>query len=120
MFRARISRMRLHLKRDFDRVFSQGRRMSFDVKGRKVRVVFLEGEKIRFAVVVSKKVSKKAVRRNRTKRLLREAFKNLLLCTQGKIPKGDFVFIPRADLSDLKMQDVLAGMCRFFWEFGKR
>ena len=72
---------RLHLKRDFERVILGGTKLKYNA------VVCWYGKTdsrlpARFAVVVSKKLGP-AVLRNRTKRLLREAFrqirKNLVL-----------------------------------------
>ncbi len=64
---------RLHLKRDFERIIANG------VKTRQEELVLWskqtsQNRPPRFAVVVSKKLGP-AVVRNRTKRLLREAFR---------------------------------------------
>jgi|SRR6056297_1035548 len=65
---------RLNKQREFDRVFQNGS-SSFDrfigVKAAKNNL-----ENNRFGVIVSNKVSKKAVERNRIKRILREIIKD--------------------------------------------
>lgn len=66
-------RSRLHLKRDFERVIVGGNK----IKGNGIVLWYglrPDRQPARFAVVVSKKLGP-AVVRNRTKRLLREAFR---------------------------------------------
>ncbi len=64
---------RLRKQKDFDRVFKKGK-SSFDkTLGVKIRANSLGLN--RFGVVVGSKVSKKAVKRNRIKRQIREAAK---------------------------------------------
>ncbi len=65
-------------RKAFDRLFNEGRKIS----GRKAWAVFLcraemqhKGDTMRFAVIAPKKFSKKAVVRNRIKRLLRESIR---------------------------------------------
>lgn len=64
---------RLSKQKDFDRVFKQGK-SSFD-KILGVKICSNDLNINRFAVVVSNKVSKKAVKRNRIKRQIREIVK---------------------------------------------
>ena len=65
---------RLHLQSDFERIFKGGRKL----QGKGLVVWIAQNPEsysdVRFAVVVSKKLGP-AVTRNRTKRLLREAFR---------------------------------------------
>ncbi|WP_457639512.1 ribonuclease P protein component [Persephonella sp.] len=57
-------------------------------------------EKSRFAFVISRKFSKKAVERNRVKRIIREA---LRLYGKDRIPAGfDVVIIPKKNISGKK------------------
>lgn len=61
---------RLQKKKDFERIFAQG-------KGFRQDLLFLKAVKndlgiLRFGIVVSKKISKSAVKRNKIKRRLRE------------------------------------------------
>jgi ribonuclease P protein component len=72
--RARFSLARHRLKRaDFLRVYRQGRR----AQGRTFAVVVLENERdhARLGLSVAKKVARRAVDRNRLRRVLREAFR---------------------------------------------
>ncbi len=59
----------------------------------------------RFAFIASKKFSKRAVDRNRAKRLLREAVRNRL----DKLSKFhyDFIFIAKKNILGKKLNDVL-------------
>ena len=60
-------------KKDFDLIFKKGRKAYSPFFG--VRTIPNNLDIQRFAVLVSKKVSKKAVKRNRIKRVIREAIK---------------------------------------------
>ena len=67
---------RLKLKKDFERIFKQG-------KGYKQNFLFLKVlenglKETRFGFIVSKKISKKAVIRNKLKRRLREVIRDKL------------------------------------------
>lgn len=88
--------IRLHLKREFERVFQQGTK----VVGPDVVLWHLRREGAsgtRLSVVVSSKLGT-AVRRNRLKRLVRECFR----LSRGKLAGGsDIVVYPRP------------GMCRW-------
>ncbi len=83
---------RLHLKRDFQRVIQGGGKLQYNGL-----VLWwrsgpgAEARPVRFAVVVSRKLGP-AVVRNRTKRLLREAFR---LNRKNIKPGTDLVFNPR-------------------------
>ncbi|MBO7191137.1 MAG: ribonuclease P protein component [Elusimicrobiaceae bacterium] len=81
---------RLHLKRDFERVILGGKKLKYN------SVVCWYGytnaqRPARFAVVVSKKLGP-AVLRNRTKRLLREAFRQI---RKNLVPGVDIVVSPK-------------------------
>lgn len=64
---------RLNKQRDFDRLFKEGR-SSFD-KTLGVKAASNQLDRNRFGVIVSNKVSKKAVERNKIKRRIREIIK---------------------------------------------
>ena len=66
---------RLRKKNDFDRVFKEGKSSYDKILG--IKVLFNEQEENRYGVIVSTKISKKAVKRNRIKRQIREAVKAL-------------------------------------------
>jgi ribonuclease P protein component len=65
---------RLRKKVDFDKVFRYGKAIHSDLFILKILPNNLNYN--RFAVIVSKKISTKAVERNRIKRILRELLKN--------------------------------------------
>jgi ribonuclease P protein component len=58
----------------------------------------------RLAVIVGKKVSKSAVKRNRMKRIIQAAFSQLL----PKLKQTtDFIIMPKKDCSKQKIQDIV-------------
>lgn len=76
---------------DFDRIYRQGRRQ----RGQFVTAVVLFREEppaCRAAFVVSRKVSKLAVRRNRVRRRLREVLRQILR-EQGLVGQPDLILI---------------------------
>lgn len=81
---------RLHLKRDFERIIQGGAK--YQQKGIVLWCTRTAPfQKVRFAVVVSKKLGP-AVVRNRTKRMLREIFRTNKACF---IPGVDMIVSPR-------------------------
>ena len=64
----------------------------------------------RLGLVVSKKVSKKAVVRNRIKRQIRENFR----LQQGKLGARDFVVVAKAPLADIAF-DTIAPQLQPLW-----
>ena len=95
---------RIRLKNDFDRVFKHG--LSFYNK--KIGVKFLENNSdfSRLGIIVSNKVSKKAVERNRLKRIIRDFFYSKITEIQ---PKKDFVVIilPGIDKNKDELEKLL-------------
>ena len=67
---------RLKKQKDFDRVFHQGK--GYKEKEIFIKVLKKEAPDLRFGFVVSKKVSNRAVKRNRLKRRLREIVRSFL------------------------------------------
>jgi ribonuclease P protein component len=93
---------RLRKQKDFDRVFgNKGRFFSQDFLALKIIPNSLPFS--RFGFIVSNKVSKRAVRRNRTKRLLRECVR---LSWKEIYPGFDAVMIAKSDISDRKLEEV--------------
>ena len=85
----------------FRSVFRQGKRIHTDDL---IYVIQKTTEKVsRFAFVVSKKVAKRAVDRNRIKRMLRESIHTLLPSIQ---PGYDVVFIAKKNFADKTEKDV--------------
>ena len=95
---------RIRLKNDFDRVFKHGQ--SF--YNQKIGVKFLENNSdfSRLGIIVSNKVSKKAVERNRLKRIIRDFFHSKLTGIQ---PSKDFVIIvlPEIDKDKAELEKLL-------------
>ncbi len=92
---------RLKKEKDFDRVFKKGRGFAFDA----IAIRFVENELTdnRFGFIVSKKVSKKAVERNRIKRILREQVRSMI---QEMKVGWDIVITPRQNLSRDDSSDI--------------
>ncbi len=99
----RFRKFRLRRRKDFERVFS-GRSISIHELGITVRYIENTLGHPRFAVVVPKKSVKLAVRRNRIKRIVKEAIRHLI--KKGKIPNYDIVIVVRKDISKMKSYDV--------------
>ncbi len=92
---------RLKKKKDFERIFNQGKSFKHDCLV--LRILENDLGYNRFGFVVSKKVSKKAVVRNRIKRMLRE------IVRQGdvKIKEGfDIVVIALIGIENKKFQEI--------------
>ena len=92
---------RLKKQKDFERVYQQG-------KGFKQDFLFLKAvsnglEITRFGLVVSRKISKKAVIRNRVKRRLREIIRLRL----EKVKKGvDVVLVTLPGIEEKEYQEI--------------
>jgi ribonuclease P protein component len=88
--------------KEFDKIFKQGV-SSFSP------LVLIKKQKNnlninRCGIVVSTKVSSKAVIRNKTKRVIRESFKEE---NKKMIQGNDYVFIAQKDIKDKSYQEVL-------------
>ncbi len=93
--------LRIRKQKDFDNIFSKG--AYFSEKFLVLKVVENDLEASRFGFIVSNKISKKAVERNRIKRLLREAVR----LKQNKIKLGfDAVFIFRGKEVKKSFKDI--------------
>ena len=91
---------RLTKEREFKEVFNHGRSLG----GSTVAFYFLPNSLgfPRAGFIVSKKVSKKAVERNRAKRLMREVFR----LNKHRLKPYDIIFIARRGILGKKLQDV--------------
>ncbi len=84
---------KLKSKRVFEQLFVEGKSIkAFPVKLLYAQVGFDDGERIKVGVVAPKKKFKSAVKRNRIKRLLREAYRQNKQEAFNKI-EGNFAFL---------------------------
>ena len=96
-----VRQNRLRLGRDIDRVMSRGRYCAGS--GLYAKVLTKPAAETRLVVVVGKKVSKKAVTRNRIRRRICGYFERIWE-TVG--PGYDIVIVIREDLSDLPTPEL--------------
>ncbi|MCD6271040.1 ribonuclease P protein component [bacterium] len=92
---------RLKKKKEFERVFKEGKAAKKDL----LFIRFLKNnlETTRFGFIVSKKISKKAVVRNKVKRRLREAAREML----PKIKPGyDIVVVAQRGIEKLNFFQI--------------
>jgi len=91
---------RLRKDKEFRRVFDHGKSLG----GSTVAFYFLPNDLNfpRAGFIVSKKVSKKAVERNRAKRLMREVFR----LNKHRLKPYDLIFIARKGILGKKYRDV--------------
>jgi ribonuclease P protein component len=91
----------LKKKKDFDNIFKKGKTMA----GKLVFLRFLKNnlEDVRVGFIVSSKISKKAVIRNKIKRRLREIFKNNINNIKKKI---DIIIIAKPEIVNKNYQDI--------------
>lgn len=93
---------RLTKKKDFERVFKEGKKCNSDFLFCKFFKNNLDVS--RFGLIVSQKVSKKATIRNRIKRQIREAIRLKL----PKIQKGfDVIFIVKPNIKRRSFSEIL-------------
>lgn len=95
--------MRIRLERDFEAGYAEGQRL----RGPTLTVIAKSNglENARLGISVGKKKMKRAVDRNRFKRLVREAFR----LNPSKIPQGfDYIVIPNRGDSPFSLQSISA------------
>ena len=92
---------RIIYKRDFDKIFKNGRSSFNNIIG--LKILKNKQEFSRFGFIVSKKISKKAVERNSIKRKIREVVKNNI---QNIKPGFDCIFIAISGINDKKYQEI--------------
>lgn len=85
---------KLTKNKEFDHVFKGGRSSYDKILG--VKTVGNEADQVRVGVIVSSKVSKKAVDRNKIKRRIKEVFRLRL----NKIKPADYVIIVLPEIKD--------------------
>ncbi|MDI6752157.1 MAG: ribonuclease P protein component [bacterium] len=82
----------LRKKREFEELFKNGKR----VASRFFATFFLAKEEKRIGIIVSKKVSKKAVIRNRVRRRIREIYR----LNKEDMPQGWIMVIARKEITE--------------------
>jgi ribonuclease P protein component len=96
---------RLTKNKDLEKVFQQGRTYYSKLLGAGVLTNQLQSN--RFALIVSAKVSRKAVERNKLKRQIRQAIREL----NSQLAKGvDLVIIARPALLQRSYQAIKSGL----------
>lgn len=91
---------KLTKNKEFDRVFKEGRSSYDKLLG--IKRVENELQEARLGIIVSGKVSKKAVERNRIRRRIREIFR----LTLDKIQPSDYIVITLPEIKDKKFQEI--------------
>ncbi len=92
---------RISNKKDFDRAFKAGQSFYGKIIGLKIVANDLTNN--RFGIIVSAKVNKKAVERNRLRRIIREKVKEIL---NELVVGKDFVFIVRPEANKLEPKEI--------------
>ena len=97
---------------EFSHVYKTGKR----IHGEDVLFIISPNKQSvsRFAVQVGTKIDKKAVGRNRMKRLFREAIRHVLPTIK---PGFDCILIARKNFSEKKEQEIEAMLTEFFKKF---
>lgn len=104
---------RISLNKDFDRVFKFGQSFYSNIIG--IKAVDNNLKEPRFGILVSTKVSKKAVIRNKNRRLIRESIKSLLT---EIVTKKDIVVIVFPLILDKNFQEISQDLKRGFKKLG--
>jgi ribonuclease P protein component len=109
---------RLRKPAEFRAVYDKGKRF----EGRLMTVFVLPSgfEKHRLGITASRKMSRHAVRRNRAKRLLREAFRLTGYELETLNSRYDWVFNARRLLTEEKADNVIADLKRVIAEVKRK
>jgi len=104
---------RLKKKKDFQRVYQSRNRFNLPEMAIQWSPRIGQNLPARFGIVVSNKISKSAVKKNRAKRLLREAIR--ILMKENKTPPGlDFVINGKKTILEANYQNLYNTLKRFF------
>lgn len=106
-------RNRLVLKPDFEKIKNKGEKFQSNLFG--LLVLPTDNDSSRFGFVISTKLSKRAVKRNRIKRVLREQVRLLL----PRIKPGfDVVFLGKKAILESKQEEIGSEIKRLFKKSG--
>ena len=104
---------RLKKKKDFQRVYQSRNRFNLPEMAIQWSPRIGQNLPARFGIVVSNKISKSAVKKNRSKRLIREAIR--ILTKENKTPPGlDFVINAKKPILDATYQGLYKTLENFF------
>ncbi len=92
---------RLNKKKDFERVFKRGKGFKEDFLF--IKIIKNDLETSRFGFIVSQKISKKAVIRNKIKRRMRESVRTAL---KDAARGYDIVFLPSSDITKRSFKEI--------------
>ncbi|MGJ4803301.1 ribonuclease P protein component [Luteimonas sp. SDU82] len=94
---------RVRARADFDRIFKDGRRVALPM----LALHWLAGaEPARLGLAVSRKVDRRAVGRNRIKRVLRDQFRH----SRAVLAAGAYVFVARPSAASASSEALRAAM----------
>ena len=107
--------VRLLTSRDYDRVFKNPIRVS--APGLSILAVKNNDlENPRLGMVIPKKVLKRAVWRNRVKRLVRESFR----LSQHTLPQADLVVMAKPKIGEISNADLSSSLKRLWEQISRR
>ena len=105
---------RLLTSGDYDKVFKKPVRVS--APGILLLATDNQEAHARLGLVVPKKVLKRAVWRNRVKRIVRESFRN----SQALLPHADLVFIARQGIKELENEQLASSLAKLWDQISRR
>lgn len=98
-------------KKDFLKILNEGKTIDSNL----LRVFYRDSVSPKFAFIVSKKVAKSSVKRNRMRRLMKESVR----LSDNQNIKSDIIFIAKTDFSKSKLRDIQLEVERIFSEIAK-
>lgn len=106
---------RLTRPEEFQHVFERGRHRRFNGQGFVIRVRENDKQHARLGLAIAKKSLRRAVDRNRVKRLVREGFRH----HQAGLPAVDIVVLARPELASMNNADVFKQLEMIWRQFGR-